>query len=88
MYGKRRKQMLETEEYDSEVARLLARFRAEYQAAQWGFSGLAFGTSQHEFITAKMENMWKVHAELHDLVGDTAMKMIAENLKQLPDEVE
>lgn len=80
--------MLEREEHDSEVARLLARFRAEYEAAQWGFSGLAFGTSQHEFIAAKMENMWKVHEELHGLVGDTAMAMIAEELKQFPDKVE
>ncbi len=80
--------MLEIEGNDSEVARLLARFRAEYQAAQWGFSGLAFGTSQHHFITAKMENMWKVHTELHDLVGDTAMAMLAEEWNQLSDEVE
>jgi hypothetical protein len=87
MHGKRRKQMLQMEEHDSEVARLLALFRAEYEAAQWGLSGLAFGTSRHTFITAKMENMWKVHAELHDLVGDTAMAMIAEDLQQLPDEV-
>ncbi len=79
--------MLEIEEHDSEVARLLARFRAEYEAAQYGLSGLAFGTSQHKFITAKMENMWKVHAELHELVGDTAMAMIAEDLNQLPDKV-
>lgn len=28
--------MLEIEEHDSEVARLLARFRAEYEAAQYG----------------------------------------------------
>lgn len=80
--------MLEVEKHDSEVARLLALFRAEYEAAQWGLSGLAFGTSQHKFITTKMENMWKVHSELCDLVGDTAMAMIAEDLNQLPDAVE
>jgi len=79
--------MLEMEKHDSEVARLLARFCDEYEAAQQGLSGLAFGTSQHKFITAKMENMWKVHAELHSLVGDTAMAMIAEELNQLSDEV-
>jgi len=80
--------MLEMEKHDSEVARLLARFRAEYEAAQWGLSGLAFGTSQHKFITTKMENMWKVHAELHDLVGDTAMAMISEDLNQVSDNFE
>ena len=80
--------MLEMEKHDSEVACLLARFCAEYEAAQRGLSGLAFGTSQHKFITAKMENMWKVHAELHNLVGDTAMAMIAEDLSQLSDDVQ
>jgi len=80
--------MLEMEEQDSEVSRLLALFRTEYEAARWGLSGLAFGTSQHRFITTKMENMWKAHSELHDLVGDRAMAMIAEDLKQLSDEVE
>lgn len=80
--------MLEMEKHDSEVARLLALFRAEYEAAQWGLSGLAFGTSQHKFITTKMENMWKVHEELHNLVGETAMEMIAEDLKKVPDEIE
>ena len=80
--------MLEMEKYDSEVACLLARFCAEYEAAQRGLSGLAFGTSQHKFITAKMENMWKVHKELNSLVGDTAMAMIANELNQLSDEVE
>jgi hypothetical protein len=35
-----------------------------------------------------MENMWKVHAELRDLVGDTAMAMIAEDLDQVSDNVE
>ena len=80
--------MLEMEKHDSEVACLLARFCAEYEAARRGLSGLAFGTSQHKFITAKMENMWKVHAELHDLVGDTAMAMIAEDLSQLSDDVQ
>jgi len=78
--------MLEMEKHDSEVACLLARFRTEYEAAQWGLSGLAFGTSRHKFITAKMESMWKVHTELHDLVGDTAITMIAEEWNQLPDD--
>jgi hypothetical protein len=72
--------MLEMEAHDNEVARLLSRFRAEYEAAQWGLSGLAFGTSRHDFITAKLENMWRFHEELRKRVDDTtAMEMIAEN---------
>ena len=46
--------MLGAEEHGSEVARLLLRISQEYEAAQRGLTGLAFGTSKHEFITAKM----------------------------------
>jgi hypothetical protein len=44
-----------TQEQGSEVARLLKQIREEYAAAQQGLSGLAYGTSRHAFITAKME---------------------------------
>ncbi len=43
----------------SEVAQLLQRLADEYQSAQWGLTGLAYGMSKHQFITAKMENMGK-----------------------------
>jgi hypothetical protein len=76
--------MLALEEHDSEVAQLLARFRAEYEAAQLGLSGFAC-TSPHKFITSKMENMWRVHVELQALVGDAAMGMIVAEWNQLPD---
>lgn len=57
-------------ENKSEVARLLKTFDQEYQAAQLGLSGLAYGTSMHDFITAKMEGMEKAREELVDLVGE------------------
>ena len=72
--------MLGANEQRSEVARLLAEIRAEYEAAQRGLSGLAQGTSQHEFITTRMENMGQIHTQLHALVGDTAIAMIADQL--------
>jgi len=72
--------MLGAHEQRSEVARLLAQISAEYEAAQRGLSGLAFGTSQHEFITARMEHMGQLHSELHSLVGDIAIAMIADEL--------
>jgi hypothetical protein len=65
----------------SEVACLLARIREEYEAAQRGLSGLASGTSQHAFISAKMENIGTLHTQLHDLVGDAAIAMIAEHFE-------
>jgi hypothetical protein len=64
----------------SEVSRLLTQINDEYEAAQRGLSGLSCGTSRHEFITARLEHMGQLHNELHELVGDAAIAMIAEEL--------
>jgi hypothetical protein len=72
--------MLGAHEQRSEVARLLSQISAEYEAAQRGLSGLAYGTSQHDFITARMENMGQIHTKLQSIVGDAAIAMIAEQL--------
>jgi hypothetical protein len=72
--------MLGANEQRSEVARLLAQISAEYEAAQRGLTGLCYGTSQHEFITTRMENMGYIHNQLHSLVGDAAIAMIADQL--------
>ncbi len=72
--------MLGAYEQGSEVARLLAQINAEYEAAQRGLSGLACGTSRHDFITARMERMGQLHNQLQSLVGDMAIVMIAEQL--------
>ena len=72
--------MLGAREQRSEVARLLSQISEEYEAAQRGLTGLACGVSQHEFITARMERMGQLHTELHSIVGDTAIAMIADTL--------
>ena len=74
--------MLGAEEQRSEVAQLLAQISAEYEAAQQGLSGLSMGTSRHDFITARMENMGRIHTQLHTLVGDAAIAMIADQLNR------
>ncbi|MBA2678742.1 MAG: hypothetical protein H0U76_10170 [Ktedonobacteraceae bacterium] len=48
----------------SEVAQLRERIANEYRAAKWGLSGLAYGTAQHQFITARM-----VHAAVETMTG-------------------
>jgi hypothetical protein len=78
--GKEKKIMLGANEQRSEVARLLTQISAEYEAAQRGLSGLSYGSSQHEFITARMENMGQLHNQLQSLVGDVAIAMIADQL--------
>ncbi|GCE11200.1 hypothetical protein [Tengunoibacter tsumagoiensis] len=72
--------MLGAHEQRSEVARLLAQISAEYEAAQRGLTGLSYGTSQHDFITARMEKMGQLHNQLQSLVGDVAIAMIAGEL--------
>jgi hypothetical protein len=75
--------MLGAEEHGSEVARLLLQISAEYEAAQRGLTGLAYGTSKHDFITARMENMGQLHSELQSIVGDAAIALIADTLNSL-----
>jgi hypothetical protein len=70
----------------SEVARILALVQAEYESAMLGLSGLAYGTSRHEFITRKMEKIGTFHKELQTMVGErSAMALIAEQLSGVPE---
>jgi len=75
-------------EQKSEVARLLAQISSEYEAAQQGLSGLAQGTSQHRFITKRMEHIAELHLQLRNLVGDEAMALIDLTLDQPPEGTE
>jgi hypothetical protein len=72
-----------TSEHGSEVAQLLLRISAEYEAARQGLHGLAQGCSQHRFITQRMERMCELHAQLQALVGDEAMALVANHLNQM-----
>ncbi len=73
--------MFKAHDQRSEVARLLSQISVEYEAAQRGLMGLSYGMSQHDFITARMENMWQIHSQLELLVGgDAAIAMIADQL--------
>jgi hypothetical protein len=77
--------MSDTEAQGSEMARLLRQICEEYESAKLGIAGLACGTSQHQIITQKMENIGKFHDELRTIVGDTAMALIVEQLSTFPD---
>ena len=72
--------MSEIQETQSEVKRLLSQIREEYEAAQRGLTDLASGTSQHEFISARMHNMGQMHVQLQTLVGDVAISMVVDQL--------
>jgi hypothetical protein len=75
--------MLGCEEHGSDVARLLSKITAEYEAAQRGLTGLAYGTSQHEFISARMDNMGQLHSELQTIVDDSAIVLIVDALNNV-----
>jgi hypothetical protein len=71
----------------SEVAQFRQRIADEYQAAQWGLSGLASGTSRHEVITAKMDSLGGTFEELTQVVKspEEAIKIVAETIEALPE---
>ena len=75
--------MQKVSEHGSEVARLLGQISAEYQAAQRGMSDFAYGVSRHEFISARMEHMGRLHVELQAIVGESAMALIVDKLGQI-----
>ena len=62
--------MHENQGTKSEVAQIMAQIQAEYESSMCGLSGLASGTSRHEFITARMERIGQLHSDLRDLVGE------------------
>jgi hypothetical protein len=73
----------------SEIANLRRQIEAEYTAGQQALSGLAYGTSQHQFITQRLENMERCRKELVVLVGaDEASKIFIEALDRVQQESE
>lgn len=68
------------EQNRSEVAHLLNQIEAEYVAAQRGLTGFA-ETAKHATITACIENIGRLHDHLRALVGDNAIRLLAERLE-------
>lgn len=54
----------------SEIARLREQLEKEHTASLWALHGLACGTAQHAFISAKMRNVDRCYQQLHTLVGE------------------
>jgi hypothetical protein len=67
----------------SEVARILEQIRLEYESAQLGMSGPAYGSSKHSFITARMEMVGQLHNELEALIGDGAIVLVINEMNQV-----
>ncbi len=71
---------------ESEVARIRQEIETAYMAARWGLTGLAYGTAQHRFITARMERIEHGRERLQELVGEQATVIVAETLGPLPEQ--
>lgn len=68
----------------SEVAQLLQRIDLEYSAAREALTGMAFGTAQHQFITARMERLTVYHTELSQHVGvQEASRLLVERMEAM-----
>lgn len=68
----------------SEIARLLQQIDLEYSAAKGALTGLACGTTQHDFITARMERLNSYHEELSHHVGvQEASRLLVEHLEAI-----
>ncbi len=67
----------------SEVARLMRQISEANEAAYQALHGLAQGTAQHAFITARMERIGECHEALKALVGEhEANMLLVETLEQ------
>ena len=67
----------------SEIARLLNQIETEYVAATQGLSGFA-ESAKHAAITARMENLGRLHENLRALAGDEATRLFAACLEGAP----
>ena len=76
---------MEGQTNQNEVARLLSQIENEYLAAQRGLSGFA-ASAQHAAITARMENLGRLHENLRAIVGDEAIRLVVERLENIPEE--
>lgn len=69
----------------SEVARILENIRLNYESAHLALHGPAI-VGRHEIISRKMESMQQAHEELRGIVGDDAIRLVAEVLTDAPEE--
>jgi hypothetical protein len=72
-------------ENKSQVAQIRQRIEEEYTAAQQALYAPAM-VAKHDFITKRMENVQRAHAELQTIVGtDEAIKLVLETISNLPE---
>jgi hypothetical protein len=72
----------------SEIAAVKAAIEQEYTAAKLGLEGLAYGTAQHTFITARTERLADLQRQLVGLTGQNeteAMRIFLQTIEATPE---
>lgn len=72
----------------SEMARLMRQIDLEYEAAERAMYGFAAGTTRHDFINARMENVGICFKELRQMVGDQQAGTLLLQAEQARDSME
>jgi hypothetical protein len=82
------REVMNTEKNQSEVAALLARIDAEYEACRLVLSGPVMGVARHQFITARQESIGQLFEQLGVVTGgkEEAMRLLVEQQKGAADE--
>lgn len=74
------------ERNESQIRRLLQTIDQDYCAAFLGFSGLSLGSSKHEFINHRMDQIGVAGKQLVELVGeDEAGRLIVQQMNKSAD---
>lgn len=73
---------MEPGRHHSEVAPILQQIETEYKSATIGLTGLA-QCAKHAAITARMEHVELLHQDLQAIVGNDAIRLIAERLENI-----
>jgi hypothetical protein len=65
----------------SDVSRILKQIEQEYESSKRGLEGLASGTTRHDFIQQRAENIGQCHEHLSNLIGpEQAIALIANTI--------
>jgi hypothetical protein len=71
---------VQTQNNQSEVARIREAIDAEYRGASMGFLWIRLGIPQHRFITKRMERIANYIEALSEIADETTMKQVFDQL--------
>lgn len=74
--------------HQSEVARLRMQIEQEHTASVWALSGLAEGTTRHDFIQRRLIHMGIAYQGLAQIIGEEqAAALLCEVFERTPEKI-